>query len=55
MKTINDFIRTITNHHLNTRYILTPIAVANFNTDGITIRMVYLFGIRIIRIGLINV
>jgi len=41
------------NHHLFPKYLFTPIAITYFMLDsGIKIKCVYIFGIRIIRIGL---
>jgi hypothetical protein len=51
MKNINKFIVTITNHHLNIGAVLTPICVSAFEVDGVVYEMVYVFGIRVIRIN----
>jgi hypothetical protein len=53
MKEINNFIRSITSNHFNPRYLLTPFSIAYFDVGGLRIKMVFIFGIRIIRIGLL--
>lgn len=37
-------------HHIDLRFIFTPLAVTNWTIEGREIRMFYLFGIRIARI-----
>jgi hypothetical protein len=44
----------MTKHHVNPRYFLTPIAIAYYDLSGMRAKMVYCFGIRIIRIGLLD-
>jgi len=52
---MNDFIVSITNHHINPKYILTPIAISAYNLNsGVLINCVYLFGIRIFRTSILK-
>jgi len=46
---MNDFIVGITNHHINPKYIFTPIAISVYALKGGMIRVVFLFGVRIFR------
>lgn len=39
-----------TNHHFDLRYIFTPFAICSWDIKGKTVKMVYIFGIRIARI-----
>lgn len=49
MKKIHGFITRATNHHLQTKFLLTPIAITLHTIELVDIKMVYLFGVRIFR------
>lgn len=54
MKSINNFVSKITSHHLQTRFLLTPIAIAVYTINLVDIKMIYLFGVRVFRKNMIK-
>lgn len=53
MKKLNGFIVSITKHHINPKFLLTPISIAYYDVDGVRIKMMFLFGFRIYRQSII--
>ena len=52
---MNDFIIALTKHHINPKYILTPLSVVFYRLDnGGLIECIYIFGIRLIRKSIIE-